>query len=136
METAMTDAWQERAREAATRRRTIWIWSPIFLGVGLAAIAGGALGDGLMRPVGLVCGALMTLWGFLYGTAVYMRTVDEQERDANLWGCYVGMCAYLLLFLLNEVLALVAQPIPHADRIIFAAVLTLVAGVFLWRRYR
>jgi hypothetical protein len=137
MERIMTEDWETRARDAAVQRRTIWFWSPTFLAIGALAVVGGTMADtAWIRWPGIICGGLLAVWGFLYGTAVYMRTVDEQERDANLWGCYVGMCVYFLLFALNALVEHIGQPIPHAHYAIFFATMISVLGVFAWKRFR
>ncbi|HEU0044047.1 hypothetical protein [Sphingomonas sp.] len=133
----MTETWRERARDVAHRRRAFWIWSPVFTGVGALAIAGGLMADqAWLRWAGILCGGAMALWGFVYGTAIYIRTVDEQERDANLWSCYAGMCAYLLLFTLQFGAEVLGRPVPHADLGVFLIVMTVVLGVFAWKRFR
>lgn len=109
----------------------------MFVAVGGLAIAGGLMADqGWLRWPGLICGALLAVWGFVYGTAIYMRTVDEQERDANLWGCYVGICVYLVLFALRMAASALGRPVPYADLGIFLIVMTSVLGVFAWKRFR
>lgn len=135
----MTEAsdWRLRARDVARERRAIWLWAPVFVTVGGLAIVGGLMADqAWLRWPGVVCGALLAVWGFVYGTAIYMRAVDEQERDANLWGCYVGMCVYLVLFALSRGAWALGRPIPHADLGIFLIVMLSVLGVFAWKRFR
>lgn len=133
----MAEAWQEAARGVAQERRAIWFWSPMFLGVGTLAVVGGVIADQLwLRIAGIGCGGALAVWGFVYGTAVYMRTVDEQERDANLWGCYVGICVYFVLYALQFGLALLGRPVPYADLGTFLIVMVTVLGVFAWKRFR
>jgi len=133
----MTESWRDEARAAETGRRTIWFWSPAFIAIGALAIIGGIQAPiGWIHWSGLICGGALTLWGFIYGTAIYMRTVDEQERDANLWGCYVGMCAYLLLFAITALLDYVGRPIPYAPYVVFFTTMMTVLAVFAWKRFR
>lgn len=133
----MRDGWREQARAATHERRAIWLWAPVFVVVGALAIAGGLMAEqGWLRWPSLVCGAALAVWGFVYGTAIYMRTVDEQERDANLWGCYVGMCVYLVLFALSMTARALGRPVPYADLGIFLIVMVSVLGVFAWKRFR
>lgn len=136
MERAMTNEWEVREGKLAAKRRAIWIWTPVFGIVGVLAIVGGVISTGAMHWIGLVFGGLMTSWALVYGTAVYMRTIDEQEREANLWGCYVGMCVYLALFGLKILLDWGGTTVPQADNAIFLIVMLTVLSVFSWRRFR
>ena len=112
----MAETWQETARAVAHERRAIWFWAPAFMAFGAMAVVGGWISDEWwLRLAGIGCGGALALWGFIYGTAVYMRTVDEQERDANLWACYVGMCAYFLLYAAQYAMAALGRPVPRAD---------------------
>jgi hypothetical protein len=137
MEAAMADDWEAKARASASARRAVWVWSPVFIAVGGLAVIGGIMAPvAWIRWSGFVCGGALTLWGFVYGTYVYMRTIDEQERDANLWGAYVGICAYLLLFPLSELLAMLGTQVPHAPYVVFMITMTTVLAVFAWKRFR
>ena len=133
----MAEAWQETARTVAHERRAIWFWSPAFMAIGALAIVGGSIADQWwLQLAGIGCGGALAVWGFIQGTAIYMRTVDEQERDANLWACYVGMCVYLLLYAAQFALAALGRPVPYAALGTFLIVMNTVLGVFVWKRFR
>lgn len=132
----MSKGWEAQAKAAEAARRSPWFWSPVSCALGgLGLLGGWHLGGALGWAAG-IAGAALALWGFLFGTLIYMRRIDEQERDANLWGCYVGMCAYLVLFPASYAAAQLGHPVPHADVGIFFAVMFIVLGVFAWKRFR
>lgn len=137
MEAIVAEEWQSRAAAQRAERRAYWLWTPVFIGVGVLAIVGGTMAPSpWLRWPGMACGAAIASWGVVYGTALYMRAVDEQERDANLWGCYVGMCVYLVLFLTRWLLVALGHSVPHADEGIFLLTMATVLGVFAWKRFR
>ena len=133
----MDEAWRETAKAVAHERRAIWVWSPVFMAIGALAISGGVMADQLwLQVAGIGCGGSLAVWGFVYGTAIYMRAVDEQERDANLWACYIGMCLYFLLYAAQFAAAAIGRPVPHAALGTFLIVMVVVLGVFVWKRFR
>lgn len=133
----MAEAWQDAARTVARERRAIWFWSPAFMSIGAVALLGGALSDQRWLQIGgIACGGALAVWGFVQGTAIYMRAVDEQERDANLWSCYIGMCVYFLLYAGQWALAALGSPVPHAALGTFVIVMAVLVGVFAWKRFR
>lgn len=111
-----------------------------------AVIAGTLLGMGGMALHGAPQGparialliAMMALTGVaaVRGTLIYMQRVDEQERDANLWGAYCGVTVYVLLFGAQLLAKRFDTPIPHAHELIFGAVLATTPAVTLWKRFR
>ena len=79
--------------------------------------------------------ALMAV-GFFWGTFIYMKVVDEQERTASVWAAAAGMWVYFTLFPLRIVLeALNVGPWYGHEFIFLASTFTMIA-VFLWRRFR
>lgn len=111
-----------------------------------AVIAGGVLGvggvflhqmpDGASRTALLVALVAVTGLAAVRGTLVYMRRIDEQERDANLWGAYCGVTLYLILYGAQLLAQRFGSPIPYAHDLIFGAVLVTTVAVTLWKRFR
>lgn len=133
----MAETWQDAARAVAHERRSIWFWAPAFMAIGAMAVVGGWMAEPWwLRLAGVGGGGPLALWGFFRGTAIYMRTIDEQERDANLWGCYVGMCVYFLLYVAQYAMASLGRPVPHAASGTFWIVMATMCGVFVWKRFR
>jgi hypothetical protein len=134
---AMDSDFQARAAEHKARIRATWRDTNLF-----AALSGALLviayfaGPGPFRIVLIGVAAAAGAVALVRGTLHYIRSVDEQERDANLWGCYVGMCVYLVLFPLDQAARAFGVAIPHADWGIFILTLTAVLGVFAWLRFR
>ena len=118
---ALSDGRKPRARLESRmgERRAIWFWAARVhaaarrdgggrrLDIRRRVVAAGLRRDRLWRRAGGGCGASFT------APAIYMRTVDEQERDANLWACYVGMCAYFLLYAAQYAMAALGRPVPR-----------------------
>lgn len=135
MERAMSDDWQSQADALVAKRRAVWAWTPVLAFVAAVILVAGAFAHGPLRWGCFTVGGAVGLWTLIYGTAVYMRRVDEQERDANLWGCYIGMCVYLALFAIHALMDQFGAGIVHADYYIFGIVMVTVMGVFSWRRF-
>ena len=134
--TPMADGWQAAADTAARKRRGAWVGTTIaFL------VSGGCWGAALAlenpaRAILLVVGAVAFAIGFAYGTAIYMRRVDEQERMANLWGSYAALCVYLALFAMHALAEQLGIRIAYAETWIFLIVTTSFGVTFLWQRFR
>ena len=133
----MAEEWRAEMATARKRRMAAWIGSPILIVAGLAMLRLGlTIAPGGVRWLVLAAGGAAAIGGFLWGTIFYLRVVDEQEREANLWGCYVGMCVYLALFSIHTLFEGLNQPPPFGHFAIFSATMVTVMGVFLWRRGR
>ena len=126
-----------RAAKRQLRIAAIWrdaVIAGTLLGIGSLALHG--IPQGQARIVLLI--AMMALTGIVAvrGTLIYMQRIDEQERDANLWGAYCGVTVYTLLFGAQLLAKRFGTPIPHAHELIFGAVLTTTLAVTLWKRFR
>ena len=128
--------WQASARASLRNQRAAWLGtiamgvvSGILMGIGMNIAEGSArtflLGGGLVAMVACL----------FWGTVIYMRVIDEQERDANLWSCYVGMVVYLALFAAKFIGEKLALNLPITDTGIFTATMAIVLPVFVWRRF-
>ncbi|OQW77633.1 MAG: hypothetical protein BVN33_00960 [Proteobacteria bacterium ST_bin13] len=133
--TSDTD-WQASARSQLRNQRAAWIGS-----IAAGAIAGVLMGigvnidPGLMRTALLGGGVLAMVVCLVWGTLIYMRVIDEQERDANLWSCYVGMIVYLTLFVAKDIGAKLDLNLPISEFGIFTATMAIVLAVFVKRRF-
>lgn len=79
---------------------------------------------------------LAVAYAFVRSTVVYMRKIDDHERDANLWACYCGMTVYAALFFTQYLAGEFGLVVPHVHDAIFWTTLTVTGGVYLWKRYR
>ncbi len=133
-----TDAdWYGSARTANRQRRAAWLGTLLigFTGIGLfvagSEIDAPALQTGLM---GIAC--LLLVVALVWGTVVYMRVIDEQERDANLWGCYAGMMVYLTVYGIKIMAEVTGSTVPITERGTLIATVATVLAVFAWKRFR
>lgn len=128
----------QKAAAAAERRRFAARYvsgGVIIAGAGLLAMAK-AVGSGALGSTLSILALALMVGGFFWGTFIYMKVIDEQERNANLWACASGMCVYFTLFSLRVLIeALNAAP-PYGHEEIFMASVLITFGVFLWRRFR
>lgn len=137
MTTTKQADWRETARRQTKQRRGAWIGS-IALGA-LGGVLGGvalSLEPGVARTVMSGASIAAMVGSLLWGTVIYMLVIDEQERDANLWGCYAGMVVYLGLYVLDLIAAKLSIPVPIDESGIFIATTATVLAVFLWKRFR
>lgn len=126
-----------RAADRQLGIAAIWrdaVIAGILLGIGGAVLH--HLPDGAGRTALLVAMIALTGLVAVRSTLVYMRRIDEQERDANLWGAYCGVTLYVLLYGAQLLATRFGSPIPHAHDLIFGAVLVTTLFVTLWKRYR
>lgn len=134
-----TDDQTWQARAAAARKARLAPWRDCFFAgaiVGVAvSLAALSAQPGIRIPL-IVLAVAAGVFGLVRGTLVYMRRIDEQERDANLWGCYAGMSAYLALYVLARAAAQFGIVVPFADDAIFLIVMAVTLAVFGWKRFR
>ena len=129
--------WQTEASTARRRRLAPWIGTIVLSMIGGMAIGGAAALDAsATRTILIAIGVAAGLGALAWSTVIYMRVIDEQERDANLWGAYVGICAYLVLYPLRWTFHVLGQQPPFSHDAIFVAVMAVVIVVFLWKRFR
>ena len=129
--------WQTEAAAARRRRLAPWIGTLVLSMIGGIAIGGAAALDAsVMRTILIAIGGAAGLGALAWSSVVYMRVIDEQERDANLWGGYVGICAYLVLYPLRWTFYVLGQQPPFSHDAIFVAVMAVVVVVFVWKRFR
>lgn len=134
--TADNDDWQARARASLRNQRAAWLGT-----ITTGAVSGGLLGlglnlhDDIARLVVFSAGLVALVGCLLWGTVIYMRVIDEQERDANLWSCYVGMVVYLALYVVKLVGTELALHLPITESGIFITTMIVVLAVFVWRRF-
>lgn len=127
--------WQ--TRDAASRRARRWAW----IGPILAMVAGSAVtslsrhAPGVEAPV-LAAGIALLAVGILWGTAIYMRVIDEQERQANLWSGYAGFLTFVVLFLIRCQVIALHRPPPFTDTAALFAAMTVALATFAWKRFR
>lgn len=138
MDRSVSDSnWQTHARASLRRQRAAWLGT-----IATAMVSGGFLGigvvldPGLARMIVIAIGLLLIIASLVWGTLIYMQVIDEQERDANLWGCYVGMVVYLGLFVARMLGELFGAELPIDDSGIFTATMATVLIVFVWKRFR
>lgn len=128
--------WQASARSQLRNQRAAWIGT-----ITTGAVAGMLIGigtsidPGLARTLVLGGGVVAMVACLVWGTLIYMRVIDEQERDANLWACYVGMIVYLALFVAKDIGAKLALNLPISEFGIFTATMAVVLAVFVKRRF-
>lgn len=136
-QTKVADDWQASARSAIRQQRAAWLGT-IMTGLmsGLLFGLGGALTDPVLQPIVLGAACLLMVAALIWGTLIYMRVIDEQERDANLWGTYVGMTVYLVLFAIKWIAELTHVAVPLSEQGIFTATMAAVLAVFTWKRFR
>jgi hypothetical protein len=132
----MAEDWKAAADQAARKRKGAWIGTAVTAGIAGLLWSFALNTDGGVRLALLAAGALMVAIAFAYGTAIYMRRVDEQERTANLWASYASLCIYVLLYCVKIVVAQFGVVVPHSEALIFLAVLASFLAVFLWQRFR
>ncbi|MFM8374576.1 MAG: hypothetical protein ACKN9P_00720, partial [Phenylobacterium sp.] len=88
---------EDRLRQRRRRIRNVWITA---LGVGfLSGMAFGLVGDGGSRVSPLLFWGLLALVaaGAVVVNVWFMRRVDEVEVMDNLWACFVGLQAHVLI---------------------------------------
>ena len=132
------DAWQRQA--AGRMRRTAAAW----LGTVIALLAAGAAGSaaawlGVETPAGLallIAAVGLGVGGMIWGTIVYMRVVDEQERQANLLACYAGFSTYIALYFGQLLVARVGIDLPPLDHAIFGVTMVVALVTFVIARFR
>lgn len=129
---AMAD-WRQQATRARWRYWGAWIGSPLLFVVGLAVAGGGLIGD---DSIALAAGAVLAAAGLVWSTVIYIRVVDEQERDATLWASYAAICVYFALFVARWLPILMHRPAPFDDRPVFVATMIAFLLVFSWKRFR
>lgn len=137
MQMSTDTQWQVAARAALRKQRAAWIGTILvgFAGIGLF-VAGSKI-DASAVQIGLMgIATIMMVGSLLWGTLIYMRVIDEQERDANLWGCYVGMTVYLTLSLIRTLADLIGSTVPINEYWTLLATMTTVLVVFAWKRFR
>jgi hypothetical protein len=136
MEQTMTEDWEVRSKRAARAIRGAWIGTLIASIASAIAFAVAMQSDGVVRLTALAVAAGGIAIAFAYGTYIYMRRIDELEREANLWGAYAGVSIYIALFTVKTVLAPIGIVFPYADAGIFVIVLMTFVAVFCWKRFR
>lgn len=134
---AVDEDWKVRALQARRRRRAPWLYGSVILvsGAGLIAI-GRSAADGLPRSALLLAGLLMVVFGFVFGAAAYIRAADEQERQANLWACALGLWVYLALFGMRVLFEAFDLPPPISHEGVFLITMAVAGVVFLRQRFR
>lgn len=129
--------WQVRA--ATSRKARLAPWRDCFIAgaiLGIVVPLAALSPQPGIRILLIVLAVAAGVFAMIRGTIVYMRRIDEQERDANLWGCYAGMSAYLALYILARAVALFGIVVPFADDAIFLIVMAITLAVFGWKRFR
>lgn len=129
--------WEARA---TTRRLTVSsVWRDAMLAgfvVGIASAFASQMPPGGPRTALAVIASLALIYGILRSTVHYMNRIDEQERDANLWGTYWGMTVYVTLYFAHHVAGRFGIAVPHAHDLIFLVSVIVTAAAFLWKRFR
>lgn len=128
--------WQASARRQLRNQRAAWIGTFVTI-----AIGGGLFGASVQMPdtgvrtLLLATSLLAMVGGLIWSTLIYMRVIDEQERDANLWATYVGLLVYMTLYAVLYLcgLARVAVPLTHDGIFLATSVTTLI--IFVWKRF-
>ena len=133
----VTEAWKIQADAVARRRGRVWIGCGLLgAGAGAAIIVATRALTPEVRLAALALAGLLFAATTLWSTVIYMRGIDEQERDANLWSCYVGMCVYFVLFGVTFAARMLGHPLPQADIGTFIITVATVLAVFAWKRFR
>ena len=135
--TSDDQTWQARA--ATSRKARMAPWRDCFIAGAVAGIAvplATLTQQPAIRAVLILLAVVAGLIGMIRGTLIYMQRIDEQERDANLWGCYVGMCGYLLMYLVVRGAEQLGHPIPNGHDIVFLMTMVITLAVFCWKRFR
>ncbi|MBX9732136.1 MAG: hypothetical protein K2X59_12470 [Sphingomonas sp.] len=133
--TSDTD-WQASARSQLRNQRAAWIGS-----IAAGAIAGVLIGigvnfdPGLIRTAMLGGGVVAMVVALVWSTLIYMRVVDEQERDANLLATYVGLLVYATLYAVLFLCGLAGVAVPLTHDGIFAATMVATTIIFVWKRF-
>jgi len=133
-----SDEWQRRAATRARRTWGAWIGTVATLAVaGMLVPFAAWLGIGTAAGLALMIAAVaLAVIGGLWGTLVYMKVIDEQERQANLWSGYAGLTTYFVLFFAELLIRKVVPGLPALDGAVFAAVSAVTLGTFLVKRFR
>lgn len=130
-------SWQRRA---TTRQLAVsGVWRDCLIAgfvVGIACALVTQVPAGLGRTVLAIVAVIALVGGFIRSTVHYMRTIDEQERDANLWATYVALAVYTVLFMAQYIAARFAIVVPHVHEAIFLLTMIVACCVFLWKRFR
>lgn len=131
-----TDDWQTRARAMVRRQRSAWIGTIIVGIIGAIVFAEGLeSGPGALRTALLLGGFLLVGASLLWGTIVYMLVIDEQERDANLWGAYGGLTVYMSLFSVRYLSDAAKIDVPLTHEGIFVVTMLVTLAIFIWKRF-
>jgi len=131
------EPWQQRAN--SKRLAVSGIWRDCMIAGFIAGIAGtvfATLPPGAPRAAVAAVTGVALCYAMVRGTVLYMRTIDEQERDANLWGGYCGMSTYAALYFAQHIAGRFGVTVSHAHDAIFLVALTVTGGVYLWKRFR
>ncbi|WP_374145520.1 hypothetical protein [Sphingomonas sp. 28-63-12] len=131
-----TGDWQAEASASIRKQRAAWLGT---IATGLVGGAMFGLSISITNPIAhalfIGAGVLLSAIALVWGTLIYMSVIDEQERDANLWGTYVGLTVYLILYSVKfgADAAGIAIPIGHDG--IFVATMAATLAVFGWKRF-
>lgn len=132
----VAEDWKADAAHRTRLRIGAWVGTLVAATAGVIALGLGThIGGGARAPLMILGGALVAL-GFVYGTAIYMRRIDEQERDANLWSAYIGFCLYIALYMIRGLWFYATGSVPFSHDVIFVVTLAVGLAVFLWRKFR
>lgn len=131
------EPWQRRAADRRLAVSTVWR-DCVLAGfvIGLCCAFAGDVPPGAPRIVLAAAATLAIVYGVVRSTVHYMRTIDEQERDANLWATYCGLTVYMALFFAQYIAARFAIAVPHVHEAIFLITAAVAGGAFLWKRFR
>ena len=131
------ETWQRRATSRRLAISSVWrdcIIAGFVVGMACAFATQIAAGPG--RIAMAIVAAIALAAGFIRSTVYYMRTIDEQERDANLWATYVALAVYTALFMAQYIAIKFAIVVPHVHEAIFLLTMAVACCVFLWKRFR
>ena len=118
------------------RQRSAWIGTIIVGIIGAIVFAEGLeSGPGALRTALLLGGFLLVGASLLWGTIVYMLVIDEQERDANLWGAYGGLTGYMSLFSVRYLSDAAKIDVPLTHEGIFVVTMLVTLAIFIWKRF-
>lgn len=132
----MENDWRKSAAATLARQRAAWIGTGLTLVPGFAlVVTGGRVADSALGTVLLVIGIALSAIGMIWGSLIYMRVIDEQERDANLWATYVGMTVYFILYCAQFMARLAGTHLPIDQDITFFITIAVVLIVFVWKRF-
>ncbi|MFD1786261.1 hypothetical protein ACFSC3_01625 [Sphingomonas floccifaciens] len=130
-------AWK---RSANARRLVVsGIWRDcLIVGfvLGISGVFATIVPAGAPRIALAAVGALAVAYALVRSTIVYMRAIDDHERDANLWACYCGMTVYAALFFAQYLAGQIGLVVPYVHDAIFWTTLTVAGAVYSWKRYR